>query len=173
LQWTCAAVLFAGLLVPHAAAAQFATGQKFLGAHIGLSGVGSTAAIGVNGEVAYNKNISIGAWADTWSYGDNYSFQGGSAEWNVRYIAVAGTGAYHFPIESQPKLDPFVGAAVGYYVVNTSQKGTFIGDYSGSANRLFVGGYGGARYFFKPNLAGVARVGFGASYLTLGVDFKL
>jgi hypothetical protein len=128
-QWAFAAVLSAGLLLPHAAAAQFATGQKFLGAHIGLSGVGSTAAIGVNGEVAYNRNISIGAWADTWSYGDNFAFQGGSAEWNVRYIAVAGTGAYHFPIESQPKLDPFVGAAVGYYVVNTSQKGTFIGDY--------------------------------------------
>ena len=37
----------------------------------------------------------------------------------------------------------------------------------------FLGGYGGVRYSFKPSLSGVARVGFGASYLTLGVDYKM
>ena len=32
--------LFAGLLLPGSAAAQFGGGQKYLGAHVGLSGVG-------------------------------------------------------------------------------------------------------------------------------------
>jgi hypothetical protein len=59
------------------ARAQFGVGQKYLGAHVGLSGVGSAAALGVNGEVAYNENIGIGAWFDTWSYGYDYSGLGG------------------------------------------------------------------------------------------------
>ncbi len=168
--WVLMAVLLVGVLAPGNAAAQYGVGQKHLGAHIGMSGTGSsTAAFGLNGEVAYNQNIGIGAWVDTWSYGQ--SFVGSS--WNVRYIALAGTGAWHFAVKSNPKIDPFVGLALGYYVVSTSvDSGT--GTFGGSANStLFLGGFGGARYFFKPNISGVARLGFGATYLTIGVDFKL
>ncbi len=166
--------LFVGaLLLPSDANAQFGKGQRYLGAHIGVSGVGSTAAFGLNGEVAYNDRIAIGAWADTWSYGESFGSNFGSSEWNVRYVALAGTGAYHFPIESTPKLDPFLGVAVGYFIVSTEARTTGGVSYSGDASRIFVGGFGGARYFFSDALAGVARLGFGASYLTLGVDLKL
>lgn len=164
------------LAVPAGAASQSAFGksQRFLGAHIGMSGVGSTAAYGVNGEMAYNEHIGIGAWADTWSYGQSFGTVLGSYDWNVRYIALAGTGSYHFPVKTQPKLDPFLGAALGYYVVHTSVSGSGVaGSYGGSGSRVFLGGFGGARYFFKPNIAGVARAGFGANYLTLGVDWKM
>lgn len=172
-KWSLMLVVLAALGLPASAAGQFASGQKYLGAHIGLSGVGSTAAFGVNGEVAYNDNISIGAWADTWSYGDTYGTALGSYSWNVRYVALAGTGAYHFPIKSNPKLDPFLGLALGYYVVSTSADGFSGVEYGGSASRIFLGGFGGARYAFSESLLGVARLGFGASYLTVGVDFKL
>jgi hypothetical protein len=158
------------LLLPNSAAAQFGKNQTYLGAHVGLSGVGSAASYGVNGEVAYNEHIGIGAWLDTWSYGYSYT----TYSWNVRYIALAGTGAYHFPVKSEPKLDPFVGAAVGYYVVHASESSAFGNfSYNGNGNRLFVGGFGGARWAFNPNLSGVARVGFGASYLTIGLDWKM
>ena len=168
-----AVVVVAGLALPGAAAAQFDTGQKYLGVHVGMSGVGSAPAFGVSGEMAYNDRISLGAWADTWSYGEDFATGLGAYSWNVRYIALAGTGAYHFPIESTPKLDPFLGLALGYFVVSTSAEGAGGVDYAGDASRIFLGGFGGARYFFKENLSGVARVGFGASYLTLGLDVKL
>lgn len=169
-----AAAVGAMLMLPVGVAGQYAQSKKFLGAHVGLSGVGSAPAIGLNGEVAYNKNIGIGAWLDTWSYGQSFGTALGGGDWNVRYIALAGTGAYHFPIQSNAKIDPFLGAALGYYVVSTSWNGSGVaGSYSGSASRMFLGGFGGARYFFKPQLSGVARVGFGASYLTLGVDYKM
>jgi hypothetical protein len=168
-----AVFLAASLIGPAGAEAQYAMGQKYLGVHIGVSGVGSTAALGVNGEISYNDRISIGAWADTWSYGEDFATGLGAYSWNVRYIALAGTGAYHFPIESTPKLDPFLGLALGYFVVSTSAEGAGGVDYAGDASRIFLGGFGGARYFFKENLSGVARVGFGASYLTLGLDVKL
>jgi hypothetical protein len=159
-------------LVPGVATAQFGEQQKWLGGHLGLSGVGSAAAIGINGELAYNDRIGIGAWLDTWSYGDSYTYIGGTASWDIRYTALAATGAYHFPVESHPRLDPFAGLALGYYIVSSSSSVPGA-NYTGSSNRVFLGGFGGVRYFFKENLSGVARAGFGASYLTVGVDFKL
>ncbi len=169
-------LLLALLAMPLSAAGQaFGKSSRFLGAHIGMSGVGSAAAYGVNGEIPFNEHIGIGAWADTWSYGQSYGSTLGSYDWNVRYFALAGTGAYHFTVKSQPKVDPFLGAALGYYVVSTSVNGSGLGGgtYGGSGSRIFLGGFGGARYLFTPTIAGVARAGFGANYLTLGVDWKM
>jgi outer membrane protein W len=166
-------VVLGAALSAQSAAAQFAAGQKYLGAHVGLSGVGSTAAIGVSGEVAFNDRIAFGAWGDTWSYGESYATGIGEFGWDVRYIALAGTGSYHFPIASTPKLDPFLGVALGYFVVSSKASGVGGVEYSGDASRVFAGGFGGARYYFRESMSGVARVGFGAAYLTVGVDFKL
>lgn len=166
--------LFAGAVaMPNAASAQFTEDSRRLGFHLGMSGVGSAAAIGVQGEIAYNDRISIGAWIDTWSYGESYAILGSTTSWDTRYVSFAGTGAYHFPVESNPRLDPFLGVAVGYFVVSSSASGSSGATYTGSGSRLFLGGHGGVRYFFKPNMAGVALLGVGASYLTVGMDFGL
>ena len=169
---TLSLLVAAGLALPTFASAQLTTGQKFLGAHLGVAGVGSAVSVGVNGEVAYNDRITIGGFADTWGYGEDYSCSFGTTSWDVRYIAVAGTGAYHFPIESNPKVDPFVGVGVGYYIVSsqtTAQGVTFSGD----SSRLFVGGFGGVRYHFGETVSGVARLGVGSSYLSLGLDWGM
>jgi hypothetical protein len=166
-------LLIGSAMLPAEAEGQFGAAQKYVGAHVGLSGVGSAPAIGINGEISYNDRIGIGAWLDTWSYGDSYGTALGGYSWDVRYIAAAATGSYHFPIESQPKLDPFLGLALGYFVVSTSSSAAGSGSYTGDASRLFLGGFGGARYAFRENLFGVARAGFGASYLTVGVDLRM
>jgi hypothetical protein len=166
--WMLMALMVSAGMLTSQAAAQFGAKQKYVGVHVGVSGVGSAAAIGLSGEVAYNERIGIGAWFDTWSYGQ--TFTGG--EWNVRYVALAGTGSYHFPVKSTPKVDPFLGLAVGYFMVSTSSDVNGF-SYDGSGSRIFVGGFGGARYSFKSNLSGVARLGFGAAYLTVGFDFKI
>lgn len=70
-------------------------------------------------------------------------------------------------------MGPVPGLALGYYVVSSSTSSTFGGDYQGASSRVFLGGFGGARYHVKPNLSVVGRVGFGASYFTLGVDFGM
>lgn len=173
LRWFAAAVLAVGILSPSSASAQLASGQKNFGAHVGLSGVGAAPTLGVSGELAYSDRISVGAWADTWSYGESYTAGAGSYRWDVRYVALAGTSAYHFPIEGQPKLDPFVGVSVGYFLVSTQGSGTGGLAYAGDSSRMFFGGFGGLRYAFRERVSGVARLGFGASHLTLGVDYRL
>lgn len=155
------------------ASAQFDADSRHGGFHVGLSGVGSTASIGVQAETAINDNVSIGGWVDTWSFGQTFGLGGSALSWDLRYFALAATGAYHFAIEDQPELDLFVGGAVGYYVVQSSTSGTTGSVFTGSGSRLFFGAHGGARYWFKENLAGVAQLGLGASNLTIGLDFSL
>jgi outer membrane protein W len=159
--------------IPGSAAAQFGVNSKYFGIHLGVSDIGSAAAIGVNGEVAYNDRVGIGAWADTWSYGERMNFGGSSYDWNVRYVALAATGAYHFPVRSNRKLDPFAGAGLGYYVVSTTGNGFNGPTYNGSVSRMFLSIFGGARYALSNSASGVVRVGFGSAWITLGVDFKM
>ena len=66
-----------------------------------------------------------------------------------------------------------MGASLGYYVVNASASGPSGVVYTGDGSRMFFGGHAGVRYFFRETMSGVARVGVGASYLTLGMDFGL
>ena len=158
------AVVFAMLFSSSAVSAQWETGKWFAGPHIGLSGVGSAISFGGAVEKGYNKNIGIGALVDYWSYGDFGA--------DVTYFSLAALGSYHFPL-TDTKLDPFLGLGLGYYVVSWDDNG--ICDGAGidcDANRLFFAGQAGIRYFFKPTLAGVARVGTGAGYLSAGVEWK-
>jgi hypothetical protein len=159
--------------LPADGAAQFGADQKYVGAHLGLSGVGSAPAIGLNAEMSYNDRIGIGAWADTWSYGETFGTSLGAYSWDVRYIAVAGTGSYHFPLADHPKVDPFLGVALGYFIVSTTGSGTGGVSYAGDSSRMFLGGFGGVRYAFRENLSAVARAGVGASHLTLGIDLRM
>lgn len=165
-------LVVASMTLASAADAQFTEGGRYAGFHLGMSGVGSTASVGVQGQIAINERISVGGWIDTWSYGQSYTFLGSSTEWNTRYFAIAGTGSYHFPIANKPKLDPFVGLSLGYYVVNATTSASS-GTFTGSGSRVFLGGQAGGRYFFRENMSALALVGFGASYLTLGMDFGL
>jgi hypothetical protein len=155
--------LFALLVSSSAVSAQWEAGKWFAGPHIGLSGVGSTISFGAAAEKAYNKNIGITGMFDYWSYDPG----GFSDDFNYRYIAIAGLGSYHF-IVTNTKIDPFLGLGLGYYVVSVDCPGSFDCD----ASTLFFAGQAGARYFFKPNLAGVARAGTGAGILSFGVEWK-
>jgi hypothetical protein len=166
-------VAMGAVLLASEGSAQFLQGQKSMGAHIGLSGVGTAPSIGVSGEMAYSDRLAFGGWADTWSYGESVSTSSGGYNWSSRYIAVAGTGAYHFPLEEHPKWDPFAGLALGYFVVSNEAEGPSGSYASADASRVFLGGFGGVRYAFRERLRGVARAGFGASYLTVGIDYRL
>lgn len=162
------------MVAPGSARGQYTPDAKSVGFHVGMSGVGSAAALGVQGQMSYNEHVSFGGWFDTWSYGQSFAVLGSTTSWDIRYFAISGSGSYHFPIENNPKLDPFLGVSVGYYVVNSSASGPGgTVTYTGDGSRIFAGGHAGGRYFFKPNMSVLALVGIGASYLTLGMDFGL
>ncbi|MGH7561190.1 MAG: RDD family protein [Gemmatimonadales bacterium] len=160
------------LLTTPGVQAQFQAGTSLIGPTAGVSGVGSSAAIGAHFERAVTDRAAWGAFVQYWSYGADQVSQGVSYGIDYRYFAFGGTGAYHFAADDE-RLDPFVGGGVGYYVVSLSGDGGFQGLVDERGSRVFVAVFGGLRYFVSPAIAVVGRAGVGPSYLTLGVDFRL
>ena len=46
-------------------------------------------------------------------------------------------------------------------------------NYSGSSSGAQFSWFAGGRYYFTDNLAGLLEVGYGISYLTLGIALKM
>ncbi len=156
-------------LTPTNAVAQaFKAGENYVGPSVSLATYGSTAAIGGNFEHAVNDKWGWGIAAQYFSY----STSGFGFKYSTKYVSLAGTAAYHFEVEGNEKLDPFVGAALGYNIVSIDcPLAACDGDAFKSSGLLF-GGFGGVRYWVKDNLAITGRTGYGLGYLSAGVDFK-
>lgn len=163
-------------------AQQFEKGTNMLSAGIGLGsslGGGSygsqTPALSLNYErgvwdIGGPGVISLGGYAGIKTF--NYSGPDYTEKWGYTIIGVR--SAYHYNGLKSDKFDVYGGVMISYDILNYSYKSTdgynrTGGNYgSTAAFTLYVGG----RYFFSNNIAAFAELGFGASYLTLGVAFK-
>lgn len=98
-------------------------------------------------------------------------------EWSYNYITIGAQVNLNFNKIGNGKFVPFVGLVLGYNAISSTVTYKTQG-YSSSAgygSGLWVWGQGGARYFVSPNIAIVARFGFGNFSYTageVGVDFK-
>lgn len=163
----CLAVSFVICLATEVQAqGPFRQGSSFIGPSLSLASYGSTIAIGGHFERAISERFGVGAAAQYFSYGCDAP----GIDCSVKYVSLAGTGAYHFEVSNE-KLDPFVGVALGYHLVSCTLDFQGV-DYCGSSNRFLLGAFGGIRYFVKESIAIVGRAGFGLGYLSVGVDFR-
>ncbi len=148
----------------------FGPGYMDVGATLGLGGIGSAGlAFGGRFERALrtlpefgNGVLGIQASVDTWSYDDRFV----GTDYDFRYLNIGVTANYHFPIKTNPKIDPFLGLGLGNASVSTSYAGSY------SSGIYFIG-RAGIRYFYTPRLAVYADAGAGASTLNLGAMFSL
>jgi protein-S-isoprenylcysteine O-methyltransferase Ste14 len=154
--------------------AQFTPDKDYAGPSIGLSFLGSTVQFGANYEhsmvVKDFGTIGIGGIFRYWSYSEDYI----GGDWSYTNVLIGAQGNYHFKM-SDNKFDPWAGLILAYDAGSVSWDGPYSTYASPSYGGLFLGLHGGMRYWFSPNLAGTARIGFGTlSYgaLDIGVDFK-
>ncbi|MGH7581622.1 MAG: outer membrane beta-barrel protein [Gemmatimonadales bacterium] len=164
-------VCLAAFVAVRLPAQAFQAGTNYIGPSISLSTYGSTAAFGGNFEHAINDKWGWGVSVGYFSYGD--------ADFSYKFIPIGATANYHFVVQGNEKIDPFVGGGLGYWIVSTSHKGSCVEfgvDFCPDASRssgLFPIVIGGVRYWVKDNLALVGRLGYGLGYLSVGVDFKM
>lgn len=168
--------------LPTAAKAQFETDKLYLGPHLGLGTFGSSISGGGHIEYGLTKpgeagpgRIGLGSIIDYWRWTGNAGYNGYT--WTYTWVPVNVFGAYHFELPDR-KWDLFAGLGLGYLVID----GTLDGP-DGSTQDIYVdqafhshvfwSGVAGVRYFFSPALAAQARLGWGVSVLSLGVDFTL
>ena len=130
--------------------------------------------IGVSLEFGITDKISIGGYIGHSSATSELSFPdftGGTTnyEWKYSYTIIGIRGGYHFAVKN-PKLDPYVGLLLGYNVASVD-----LGDFNGaepSVGGIAYSGYLGARYRFSEKMGVFAELGYGISYLQLGLNVK-
>ena len=116
-----------------------------------------------------NGLLGLQVGADWWSW--NYNYFGANSS-SVSYIPIGVTANYHFKMENK-KLDPFVGAGLGYQIVNASCVVNGV-DYCGSySSTVYFIGKAGIRYFLNPSTALYADAGVGAASLNVGATFRM
>jgi hypothetical protein len=154
----------------------FNTGYTDIGAVVGLGGLnGASASFGGRFEHAIkplpdlgNGMLGIQVAAGYYSWSANFVGYG----WSYKYIPIGVTANYHFKLD-EPKIDPFVGAGLGYNVVSCDGTGAFGSVSCGYSSGIYFIGRAGARYFFSPKMALYGDVGAGGATLNVGVMFKL
>jgi hypothetical protein len=152
-----------------------ANGQEIFSKGAQRIGLGVGVGTGIPVELSYERSIvdglikkkngaiGVGAYGG-WYHRNLY-------DWNYNHYVLGARGAFHYQFVE--KLDTYGGLMLGYNIATASWAGDgeSIGTASGSTfgYSLFVG----ARYFFKPKLGVYSEVGYGISYLSVGITFKL
>lgn len=115
--------------------------------------------------------ISLGGYAGTKSF--KYKGSGYTQKWGYTIIGIR--SAYHYNGIHSDQFDVYGGIMLSYNILNYSYKDDQGNSLSGSNSYGSAAGftlYAGGRYFFSGNLAAFAELGYGVSYLTLGLAVK-
>ena len=151
-----------------AAVSGVAVGYSDIAGVVGLGGIGEASiALGARYEKIIRALPDMGDGLLGIRAGvDWYTFSVLGYSWS--YIPVSASANYHFKMENK-KIDPFVGAGLGFYIVSEPSGYTGPGFNSG----LYFIGVVGVRYFLNDNMAFYADAGAGAGSLHVGLSWKL
>jgi hypothetical protein len=98
------------------------------------------------------------------------SFGGTTWGWDYSYIIVGGRAAVHYPLVE--KLDTYTGLMLGFNITTSKSYGTYIGNSSANTGGIVYSWFAGGRYYLTDSFAVMGELGYGISYLTLGVALK-
>ena len=115
--------------------------------------------IGLGGEIGYASD------SDEWKgYGYKYG-------WKYTYIPIFAFISFHYLL-SDPKIDPYVRAGLGFVYVSSKAYGTFLYDWDETSSYVGIDGQVGIRYALSPNLW--VRASAGVPWiLSAGIDFRI
>lgn len=114
----------------------------------------------------------LGYTSNRVKYSDSFYGEWG---WKTSWFILGVRGTYSYNLFNNPQLDTYVGAMLGYNVVRSTSFGDeiFGSVSSGSAaSGLTYSGFIGVRYLFKEHMGAFAELGYGISYLTVGLTQK-
>lgn len=163
----CLAVIMTGGLVNKVQAQAYEEGSSVVQVGVGL-GSSLGLPIGIAYEYGLKETISLGGYVGYASKTTNFGFYDAT----FSYVVVGLRGSYHFEVSSD-KLDPYVGALIGYNAASVSVSNSAFSNAVVAGGGLAYGGHVGARYYLTDNLAGFGELGYGLGYLTLGIAYKL
>jgi len=154
------------------------TGNRFLNLGIGLgSTYAQTSFLPISASFEFktlDNGITLGLYGGYVGQkitsgnilGSNYGYK-------YKHIILGLRGTYPLASLSTEKTKTYVGVMLGYNIVSSSYFGDSIFNTGGtSAGSVFYSGVAGIRHEVKQSLYGFAEIGYGISYLTVGVSKK-
>lgn len=144
----------------------------------GFYGTSSLPVISVGLDFGMHEFISIGGVAGYSSSKIEYPvlLQNQQYRYKYTYFTLGARGSYHFLQIPNEKFDVYAGAGLGYNIVSASYDGpaTLQGfAVASSGSYLFFGVHAGGRYYFSPNFAAYAELGYGLGILNVGIALRL
>ncbi len=86
-------------------------------------------------------------------------------------IIIGARGNFHYPLVE--KLDTYTGLLLGYGIKSIEYFGGYTDeDYTGSSSGIQWAWFIGGSYYFRENLAVMAELGYGITYLNIGIALK-
>ena len=124
--------------------------------------------MGIKDGVLDEGSIGVGGYVGFSRYRWEYFDWG----YNLTNFILGGRGVFHYPLIDD--LDTYAGALLGFRIVTDSEFGTPGGyNYNDTSGGLVLSFYVGGRYYFADNLAAMMELGYGISYINLGIAFKM
>lgn len=162
-------------------AQEFEKGSKVLNLGVGLGGYGTwgyhmvvppvsaSFEVGILDGILDKGSVGVGGYVGLASYKDDYNSSYGY--WTFNRMFLGARGVFHYPFID--KLDTYGGLMVGFNSYMWKWHGESSSPIepgnSGLGSSIFFGG----RYYFNDKFAGMAELGYGISYLNLGIALRL
>ncbi len=112
-----------------------------------------------------NSSLGVGGYLGYTSY----KWSSGSWGWRYSSLVIGPRGYLHYFFIDQ--LDTYTGLLLGYNILTSKWTGTGSQFGTASGGGLAFSWFIGGRYFFTDNIAAMAELGYGVTYLNLGVSF--
>ncbi|MFN3952176.1 MAG: outer membrane beta-barrel protein [Thermaurantimonas sp.] len=153
-------------------AAQYEAGDKLLNVGIGLgfslgSGKSTLPPISLSYEHGFTDKISVGGFL---GYAGS-KVENSLYKINYTYLMLGARGSYHFYVNNN--IDAYGGVLLGYNILSSKIDPEPPIPISTASSGLVYGFYVGGRYYFTEKIGAFAELGYGISYVTVGLAVKL
>jgi hypothetical protein len=134
----------------------------------GIPPISASLEFGVKDGILDKGSIGIGGYLGYSSHKWEYNNWG----WKYTNIILGVRGVFHYPLVD--KLDTYTGLLLGYNIATSKEFGTAVYgyNYSASSGGVAYSWFVGGRYYFSEKFAGMLELGYGITYLNLGVALK-
>ena len=123
--------------------------------------------IGATDHILEKGVIGVGGYLGASTYKYKFSNNG----WNITDFIIGVRGNFHYPLLDN--LDTYTGIMIGYGIVGIEYFGSYDeNDYTGSSGGIQWAWFIGGRYYFRENWAAMLELGYGVSYLNIGIAWR-
>ena len=130
-----------------------------------LPPVSAALEFGVAGHVIEKGSIGVGPYV---AY-STFKYEFGDGGYNYSIILAGLRGNFHYPLVTN--LDTYASLFLGYNTVSSVETGTASGppESGGLRSAFYIGG----RYYFAENFAVLTEIGYGVTYVNVGLAIKI